>query len=346
MGFIHYEILSRIWVEGTLRIKELNEQMITEIVEAFGAMYPHDSDKCFPQKVVRLYNEMRPVRVLQEVNASATSVPYKISDTVKRHAALFAMQEQATRVLDETNQLLLEPSLETSSPEFAERLAVLSNLHHEFEEWCVKYGSDVVTACNTRNALRRALEQMNEAILLNTQIREGEGEVVEEPVTLRSVRGGVKGLADSIYSKQIHFMRKVSKLVDLHTEYAAQRHHESKQNKRHEGSVPVISRTGMAPIVSTADSVRELEAEIGSAEKNLLSLYEKKRKFNMSVVAPMRNRKAKFLGFFLIPDGKVKHFSFGIDGETGDESVCQLLLAKHGFAPIRKGKRITHYTSK
>jgi len=350
MGFVNYEILSRVWIEGTYRIKHLTDEMVKEVVEAFGAMYPHDSEICFPEKVNRMYSNLRPVRLPQPVNASATSVLYELSEPVKKHAALFALQQQATRVLDDTNQLLADASMETSSPEFAERLAVLSNLHHEFEEWCVKYGSDIVTACNTRNALRLVLQRMNDAISSCAQTRELE----QEPVSSNLPRGG-KGVTDSIHNKQVLFMRKASKLVKLHNEHAVIRQRERTQSRVRDGSVPdapnseeapIINTTRIAPIVNAADSVRELELEISNAEKNLLALYEKKRKFGTSVMAPVHKRNAKFLAFFLIPDGKMKHFSIGLDGETGDESACKLLLAKHGYVPLGKGTRIKHYTSK
>jgi len=98
--------------------------------------------------------------------------------------------------------------------------------------------------------------------------------------------------------------------------------------------------------MKTAESIRELGAEINKAEEHLLDLYEKKRKSGLTPTMPVHKRKSKFLGFFLVPDGKVKHFSIGLDTEKGDERACQLLLAKHGFAPVRKGKRITHYSLK
>jgi len=63
-------------------------------------------------------------------------------------------------------------------------------------------------------------------------------------------------------------------------------------------------------------------------------------------MAPMHKRSAKYLGFFLLPDGKMKHISIGLDGEMGDKSACQLLLAKHGYVPLGKGTRIKHYTPK
>jgi len=349
-GFVQYEILSRIWVEGTYRIKELTDEMVREVVEAFGAMYPQDSDSCFPQKIYRMYNQMRPVRIPQPVNASTTSVLFEYSEPVKRHAALFALQQQAARALDDANQLLADASMETSSPEFAERLAVLSNLHHEFEEWCVKYGSDVITACNTRNALRCVLERMNDAISSCTQKEQLE----LKPVSSNSLRAS-KVVSDSIHNRQVLFMRRASKLVDLHNEQANIRQREKKQNIGRDvcaeempirEEAPIINTTRVAPIVNAADSVRELELDISTTEKSLLALYEKKRKFGTSVMAPMHKRNAKFLGFFVLPDGKMKHISIGLDGETGDKSACQLLLAKHGYVPLGKGTRIKHYTSK
>jgi len=260
------------------------------------------------------------------------------------------LQQQARTALENTNKMLADSSMDTSSPEFAERLAVISNLHHEFEEWCVRYGSDVVTACNTRNALRRVLERMNDAISSCTQ----QEQLACDPASGNLLRGA-KGVTDSIHRKQILFMRKASKLVNLHNEHAAIRQREGKQSRCRDGSVPhvpssdvapIINTTRIAPIVNAADSVRELESEIRNTESNLLTLYERKRKFGTSVVAPLHKRNAKFLAFFMIPDGKMKHFSIGLDGEIGDESACKLLLAKHGYAPLGKGTRIKHYTSK
>ena len=91
------------------------------------------------------------------------------------------------------------------------------------------------------------------------------------------------------------------------------------------------------------DSAQAIDSEIIKIEHTLLEMYQKKHKYGKPV---MRPRDSKFLGFFLLPNGKVKHFSVGLDGNTGDERHCQLLLAKYGHFPRRMGKNITHYTSK
>jgi len=206
-GFLQYEILSRIWIEGTLRIKELDEQIIEEVIDAFRSTYPHDSEKCSTPKIRRLYNEMRPVRFRQDGEATPSGVAFAYSEPVKRHAALFALQQQATRVLDEHKQLVAEASLE-ALPDFAEHLAHLANISREFEDWCIKHGRDVVAACNTRNALRNALEQLNNlTFTLNTGKQQELSE--EEPATLDDFIGGTKGVASSIYSKHFTFMKKV-----------------------------------------------------------------------------------------------------------------------------------------
>jgi len=343
MGFVHYEILSRIWIEGTLRIRDLNEQMTKEVVAAFSAAYPHECEKVSTQKIRRVFNEMRPVRTPQDVSASTTPLSFEYSEPVKRHAALFSMQQQATRVLEASKQMLAaEVVIEPSSAEFAEHLASLSSLHQEFEDWCTKYGRDVVAATNTRNDLRHAVEQLNNVSFATSTQRDEDNKEPESSSFLR----GTKSIAEAISSNNHTFLKRALKLADLHTTYIHQLEVERKRIKRHDGSAPAASSSQMTPIISASDSVRELESEISNTEKTLLALYEKKRKFCLASTVTAHKRDTKFLAFFLIPDGKMKHFSIGLDCDTGDESLCQLALAKHGYVSMRKGKRIKHYTSK
>jgi hypothetical protein len=320
------------------------------VTEVFCAKYPEGSEMgLVPPKIKRVYAGMRPVRRSQIGEDPATSsVLFEYPESVKRHAALFSMQEKATSVLESTNKLLAEASLEPSSPELAELVVRLSNLHHEYEEWCFGHGKDIVAANNTRNSLRVALNQINDAIknARNDQGIAQEEDAVVETTSHTPRMGGARGCYIAMWKKQTSYMKKVKELLNLHDELNTQLEIESKHNEHLNPPVESTSsapRIQVAPLVDAADSVRELENEICNSEKALAALYEKKRKFGMPVMTA-RERKPKYLGFFLLSDGKVKHYSVGLDGETGDERSCQLLLAKHGYSPSRKGKRITDYT--
>jgi len=351
VGFLQHEILSRVWIKGTLRMKELSEQIMKEVIDAFCARYPQDSDKCTFTKIKRMFCAMRPSRLSTHEGAlPRTSVVFEYKEPVKRHAAFSALQEQAVRTVDRTKQLLSDAHFNASSPELAEHVATLSNLHHEFEEWCAGFGKDLVVATDTRNSLRVALKQMNDAIAgsVGKELRDEEEqeEAVKESVSdVTHVRKS-QTVSFTIYQKQIPFLKKAADIVKLHAEFVKQLHTESKQNDSLVKTTPAESCDELASLVDTADSIRELEKEISSSEKALQALYEKKSKFSMPVMVPMHKRAPKFLGFFLLPDGKVRHFSVGLDNEKGDESVCNLLRAKHGYAKSRTGKLITHYTPK
>ena len=344
-GFLHYEILSRIWIEGTLKIREMNELMVQEVYVAFCIAYPDETLKCTTKKIRRMYQSMRPYRSLQD-DTSAPTV-YEYSEPVKRHVAIFDMQQQATCFLQKTNKLLAEAALDASSPEFVEHHVGLAKLHREFESLCNEYTKDVASINDSRIALQIALEQIKEAIAPTRLIETTHDDVVEEPGSnARRLAEGLRPVVNSLYKKHLLFLKKATQLVRLHTEYMHRRQLE--KNKKmsvdvngNAKSVPCDEEA--VPILNTAEAVQALELDIIKAENVLLSLYEKKHKFGKHV---MRHRNSKFLGFFLLPDGKVKHFSVGLGSETGDERHCRLLLAKYGHLPRYKGKRITHYTSK
>jgi hypothetical protein len=141
------------------------------------------------------------------------------------------------------------------------------------------------------------------------------------------------------------YKRKASELVDLHGEYAKQLELERRQNDAVVDSTPHLPCTHLVPLIQTTYNVRDLEKEISDSENALMALYEKKRNFGVPETMSAHQRTPKYLGFFLLPEGKIKHVSLGLDEDTGDESFCQLMLAKHGYSQNHKGKRITHFTS-
>jgi len=335
-GFLQHLVFERVWIEGTMRIKKLDEGMVTEIREVFAFKYPEHKELCTAAKVKRVYDSMRPIIV--KLGDETTLVELKYTDVMRRYLSLDAMQRDARQLLVSINQP--EPLGSTNVADADDINSRLLKLHTSFFDWCMGLGVDIEPANQTRVALEQALEQREVPKPSVAAIAVKTLKVVDEAKAKKDAKD--KCMSMYICNKQRSFAKKVSDLLRLHNEHASTRNKKQRSELVVEGSTAEVIATPM-PENDGADVIlKGMEKKIRAMESALIEAYEEKR--TMESKQPAQDATTQFLGYFILPNGKVRHYSAGVsnmDGD-GDAHLCKVLLAKYGQKPNLKRKWLTH----
>jgi len=331
-GFLQYLVFRRVCIEGTMRIKALEETDVVAIRDAFILKYPEAEALCNNAKVKRVFDSFRPFQASSTRQGTEPTLPtLQHTATMHRYVAFDAMQREAKRLLDTLE--LEEPSNTPLDSEGND----LKTLHSSFVAWCGGYGADIESAAITRVALQRAMEK-NRPPNPSSNVKFSSSSF-DEPEEQREC--SVKYMSKRICNKQKSFERKVFDLLQLHNEKATSRKAASK--------TAFLAPLEAQQVPSVADMDQSLEAlqnDIQAMENALIDAYEKRRKLSPSkAIGRRENRKAVFLGYFILPSGKVRQYSAGIGIREGDYQACRLLLAKHDCQPDLSKKKWLSYTA-
>jgi len=325
-GFLHNKLLERVWIEGTMRMKPLEDGMVEEVLEAFSARYPEEGTLLTKENIKRIFRKLRPARVVD--NGETSLVGELIySEPLKRHVSLFSLQQKARLLLDALAEAASDESFVQIANDTTRGFGNISDLHATFVDWCSGYGEDILSANTTRLALQSALERLHKI----------------GPVSTDKQSVAIKEVSQKIMRKQNSFLRKAKELVRLQDEHTTRQEAVGRNCFNEKGS----NATEIQREDTRSEVVKDLQIEIAAMELALRAAYEKQWTLTNQTPRAVSEKKTKFMAFFLLPNGKVKHFSIGLENmKDGDQEACMLMMAKHGYATSLKGRVIKHYASK